>query len=118
MEDTEYELGIFCSQARLSVVGLGCIHLSGWSRESYEDLQTTQADTRTEGCLHKRTAGPIAEDVYIIEHGEVEQVPAWSLPSCILVSLVCKVLIRELKKKKKCGHYPSYKTFDLQSVPA
>jgi hypothetical protein len=37
MEDTESELAIFCSQARLQVVELGCIQLSCWPKESHED---------------------------------------------------------------------------------
>ena len=32
MEDMESELAIFCSQARLPVVELGCIWLSCWPR--------------------------------------------------------------------------------------
>lgn len=50
MADTEYELAISCSQARLQVAGLGCIYLSCWSRGSHGDPQTSKADARTEGC--------------------------------------------------------------------
>ena len=36
-EDTDSELSIFCSQARLTVVDLGYNQLSCWLRGPYED---------------------------------------------------------------------------------
>lgn len=49
MGDKESELAIYCIQARLPVVGLGCIQVSCWLSRSHGDPQTTQADDRTKG---------------------------------------------------------------------
>ena len=49
--------------------------------------------------LQKLTAGPIAEDklTQLIEHGEVELEPAWSLQPYILMSLVQKGALQATK---------------------
>lgn len=57
MEDKESQMAICCSQARLPMLGVGCIKLNCWSGNSRGDPQTTQSDARTEGCSPETDKG-------------------------------------------------------------
>lgn len=69
MENMETELVIFCNQASLSVMGLGCIRPSYRLRGSHGHFQTTQTDARIESHSLKTNSGvPIAEENVFIPH--------------------------------------------------
>ena len=56
MRDTESQLAISCSKAKLPAVGLGCIQLSCWPMEI--DPQTTKGVAKTKVAFGKLTVGP------------------------------------------------------------
>lgn len=79
MEVKESELGIFYNQARLPMVGQGCICLSWWARGSRGDLPTTQADARTKDCSPKTESwAPLPRTT---SRPLIEQAGAWMEPS-------------------------------------
>lgn len=57
MEDKESQMATCCSQARLPMLGVGCIKFNCWSRDSCGDPQTTQCDARAEDCSPQTDKG-------------------------------------------------------------
>ena len=91
MEDKESEPAIFCSQARLLMVGIGYIWLSCWVRGSPGYRQTTQTDSRTEDfSLKTDSRAPLLRttSTQLTECSKIKLVPTWNLHLYVLVSLV------------------------------
>lgn len=77
MGNMDSELVIFCNQASLSVVGLGCIQPSYRLRGSHGDFQITQTDAIVESHSKNLTMeSPLLKrtSIYLTEHRMVELV--------------------------------------------
>lgn len=84
--DMKYQLAVFYSQARLLMVGLGCICFSCWLNRSHGDPSTIQAGARTKGLCQKtynRVPFPKTTHTQLIEFrdGELEDGSLYLLSS-------------------------------------
>lgn len=76
----------WCSQAKLSGVGLSCVQMSCLQRQSYENPQTALFVSQTNGySLQTNSMAPLWRTTFtqLIEHGELELV-ALTLSSSII----------------------------------
>lgn len=92
---------IFCSQARLPMMGVGYNWSCCWLSRSYKDPQTIQADARIQVHSLKtdRRAPLLKTSTQLIEHREVKLVHAWSLHPYFL----------DTGRKQKPRHQPNHK---------
>lgn len=102
-------------------MGLDHIQLRVVSQEGFQrNPQITSAAAKTKGCYSLQTdmgmggwgCLPRIAPIQLVDNGEVELVPTWSLhPHIFMVRYSCRL------PQEKHGHQFSHKTFDLPFVP-
>ena len=102
VEGTESQLAMSHSQVRLPVVELECIQLSCGPRRCQSNSPKTQAAAKTKGGSLQTDSGTLllrTIHTELIENGEVELVPTWSLHPYVLVSLIWGGTLRATKRE-------------------
>lgn len=117
MGETESQLTTFWHQRRLSVADGVAFRLSCWPQVSHENLPVLKAVDKTMDCsLHTEMRTPLLRTTptQLIEHGEVELIPTWSIQPYILMSLVWEGTLQATKRETSAAIQSQI--FVLQSV--